>query len=413
MLDIKFIRENKTGLKKSVKEKQFDSSVVDKALKLDEKRRSLILKIEDLRKKRNEIAKQGKRVEIGREIKDLLKKLEPELKLIEEEFKLAMCQIPNPAASDVKVGKDESENKIIKKWGKPTKFTFKAKDHLELGESLDIIDVKRASKVSGSRFGYLKGDAARLEFALIDFVFTTLTKEGFAPVIPPVLIKKDMMAGMGYFEHGGQKDMYVLDKDKMVLVGTSEQSIGPMHSGEVLNGKDLPLRYMGFSTCFRREAGSYGKDTRGIFRVHQFDKVEMFSFTLPENSDKEHEYLLSLEEKILKALKIPYRVSKMCTGDLGGPTSRKYDIEAWLPGQGKYREVTSTSTTTDFQSRRLKIKYQEGGKTNFVHMLNGTAVAIGRTIIAIMENYQNKDGSIEIPAVLQKHMGKKKISINV
>jgi len=217
-----------------------------------------------------------------------------------------------------------------------------------------------------------------------------------------------MIGSMGYLEHGGEEDMYVFEKDGLVLTGTSEQAIGPMHANETL--KDLPLRYVGFSSCFRRESGSYGKDTRGVLRVHQFDKVEMFSFTKPEDSDKEHEYLLSLEEKLFAALEIPYQVVKMCSGDLGAPAARKYDLEAWMPGQGEYREVTSTSTTTDFQARRLNIKYQSGGKTEYVHTLNGTAFAIGRTIIAIMENYQQEDGSVEIPEVLRKWVGKDKIT---
>ncbi len=411
MLDIQFIRENSEKVKKGVSAKQFDPKIVDNVLLLDEKRRKLIVEVEDLRKRRNEIAEEGKASEEGKKVKEQLKKLEPELKGVEEKYKKALLEIPNPPASDVKVGKDESKNEVVKKHGEPTKFSFKPKDHLELGESLGIIDVERAAKVSGARFGYLKGDAVLLEMALVNFAFETLIKEGFTPVIPPVLIKTESMRGMGYMEHGGDEQMYVFEKDGLVLVGTSEQSLGPMHMGETFDAKNLPLRYVGFSPCFRREAGTYGKDTRGIFRVHQFDKVEMFSYTKPEESDKEHEYLLSLEEKLLGALKIPYQVVKMCSGDLGAPAARKYDLEAWMPGEGKYREVTSTSTTTDFQARRLNIKYREGDKAEYVHTLNGTAFAIGRTIIAILENYQQKDGSVVIPEVLQKWMGKEKIEV--
>lgn len=413
MLDIQLIRDHPDKFKKASINKGIKKDVADKTideiLRLDKKRRELIQEAEKLRAKRNQLTKEDR--EKGKEIKKQLKDIEPELKKIEENlFNDLLLRVPNPAAKDVKIGKDESENEIIKKWGKPTKFTFKPKDHLDLGEALAVIDVKRAAKVSGSRFAYLKGDAVLLEFALVQFAMEKLIKKGFTPVIPPTLIKKDSMQGMGYLEHGGEEDMYVLEKDNMVLVGTSEQSIGPMHRDEVLSDKNLPLRYVGFSTCFRREAGSYGKDTRGILRVHQFDKVEMFSFTRPDDSDKEHELMLEIEESIYQDLKIPYQVSKMCTGDLGAPAARKYDIEAWMPSQNKYREVTSTSTTTNFQSRRLNIKFQGKEKKDFVHMLNGTAVAIGRTIIAILENYQQKDGSIEIPTVLQKYMGKKKIS---
>jgi len=406
MLDINFIRENAERVKKGVAAKQLSPKIVDEVLELDEKRRRLIVEVEELRAKKNKAA-EGKNIEEGKKIKEELKKKEPELAKLEEKFKKALYEIPNLPAEDVKEGKDESENEVIRKWGKPKEFDFAAKDHLDLGEALGIIDVGRAAKVSGSRFGYLKGEAALLEFALVQFAMETLLKEGFIPVVPPVLIKKEMMGGMGYLEHGGEEDMYVFDKDGLVLVGTSEQAIGPMHANEVL--RDLPLRYVGFSSCFRRESGSYGKDTRGILRVHQFDKVEMFSFVKPEESDKEHEYLLSLEEKLLQALEIPYQVVKMCSGDLGAPAARKYDLEAWMPGQETYREVTSTSTTTDFQARRLNIKYQYGSKTGFVHTLNGTAFAIGRTIIAILENYQEKDGSIVVPEVLRKLMGKDKI----
>ena len=407
MLDIQFIRDNTDKVKKSTAAKQLDPSLVDKLLELDEKRRKLLGEIEVVRAKKNKFASE-KNIEEGKKIKEELKVLEPELQKLEDEYRQASLLIPNPAADDVKEGKDESENEVIRKWGEPKKFDFEPKDHLALGEALGIIDVERAAKVSGARFGYLKADAALLEFSLVNFAMETLVKEGFVPVVPPVLIKKESMQGMGYLEHGGEENMYVLDKDGLILVGTSEQSLGPMHQGEILEG--LPKRYAGFSPCFRRESGSYGKDTRGILRVHQFGKVEMFSFTKPEESDKEHEYLLSLEEKLFQALNIPYQVIKMCSGDLGAPAARKYDLEAWMPGQGKYREVTSTSTCTDFQARRLNIKYKDGDKTGYVHMLNGTAFAIGRTIIAIMENNQQKDGSIVVPEVLRRWVGKDKIS---
>ncbi|MBU0570194.1 serine--tRNA ligase [Patescibacteria group bacterium] len=416
MLDIKIIRENPDKIKKGVADKQLDSSLVDEVLKLDEKRRELLNEIEGLRAEKNKLSsKQHVVSSKGKEIKDELKRLEPELRKVEEEFKRILCQIPNLPADDVKVGKDESENEVIRKWGDPPTATqfgrAGPKDHLELGEALDIIDVKRAAKVSGTRFGYLKGDAVLLEFALVQFALETLIPEGFTPIVPPTLIKKESMAGMGYLEHGGEEDMYVLEKDNLVLVGTAEQSIGPMHGGELLKAENLPLRYVAFSSCFRREAGSYGKDTRGIFRVHQFDKAEMFSYAKPEEGDKEHEYLLGLEERLLQALGLPYQVVKMCTGDLGAPAARKYDLEAWIPSQNKYRELTSASTCTDFQSRRLNIKYQDKGEKKFVHTLNGTAFAIGRTIIAIMENYQQKDGSIVVPEVLRKWVGKDIVTV--
>lgn len=407
MLDINFIRENKELVKKSSMDKGFDGGVVDRLLKVDEERRKLIQEDEALRAKRNKLTQND--IAEGKKLKAELKEKEESLRQVEADFQELMLKVPNIAASDVKEGKDESGNEVLEKWGKIPKFDFEPKDHLALGGALDIIDVERAAKVSGTRFGYLKGDAVLLEFALVNFVMESLVKEGFLPIIPPVLIKKEMMEGMGYLEHGGEEDMYVLDKDGLILVGTGEQSIGPMHANEILESKKLPLRYVGFSNCFRRESGSYGKDTKGILRVHQFDKVEMFSFTKPQESDKEHEFLLSLEKKLFQALKIPYRIVKMCSGDLGAPAARKYDLEAWMPGQGEYREVTSTSSCTDFQARRLNIKYREGDKVEFVYTLNGTAFAIGRTIIAIMENFQAEDGSVKVPKVLQKWMGRDKI----
>lgn len=389
--------------------------------------------LEEIGRQKNEVKKlpEDEAKKQGQILNKKLKELDNELVEKTAGLEDLLLQIPNPPRDDVKVGKDETENEVLRTWGELKKFDFQPKDYLTIGENLNIIDIERAAKVSGSRFGYLKGEAVLLGFALVHFALETLIKEGFVPVVPPVLIKKEVMGGMGYLEHGGEEDMYVFDKDELVLVGTSEQSLGPMHMNEVLEGSRLPLRYAGFSTCFRREAGSYGKDTKGILRVHQFDKVEMFSFTKPDDSDKEHEFFLSLEEKLFQALEIPYQVVKMCSGDLGAPAARKYDIEAWMPGQGLYREVTSTSTCTDFQARRLNINYRitKGipgfgspyGSTQFgvensavaneyVHTLNGTAFAIGRTLIAILENYQQEDGSVLIPKVLQKYNGFDKIS---
>jgi len=407
MLDINYILENKAKVKKGVEDKGYDPKIVERLLKVDETRRQLITDIEKLRAERNKLTKED--IQKGKKIKETLRRLEPDLKAVEEEFKKILYQIPNLPAKDVHAGKDELDNKEIKKWGEIPKFSFKIKSHFELGEDLDLVDTKRAGKVSGARFSYLKNEAVMLEFALINFAFEILLKEGFSPVIPPALISLDSMKAMGYLENEGIGEMYVLEKDKLVLVGTAEQSIGPMHKDEVLNEKDLPKRYVGFSPCFRREAGSYGKDTKGILRVHQFNKVEMFSFANPKDSDKEHEYLLSLEEKLMQKLEIPYRVVKMCSGDLGDPATRKYDIEAWFPSEKKYRETHSSSTCTDYQSRRLNIKYRKKvGGLDFVHTLNGTAFS-ERPILAILENYQQKDGCVLVPKVLQKYTGFKKI----
>jgi len=419
MLELNFIRENPEKIQKAAKDKNIDINI-EHILEIDKKYKELSIAVQNLREEQNawtdKIKQDPDQVykESAQSVKQILEKKEPALRALEEERKEWLLKIPNLPKEDVKVGKDESSNEIIRKHKTPTKFDFTPKDHLELGELLDIIDVKNAAKVSGSRFGYLKNEGALLEFALIQLALEVLVKEGFIPIVPPVLINKEITQGLGYWQEKGNEDYYYLndpdEKKEMYLVGTAEHSIVPMHKDEVFEKKDLPKRYVGFSSAFRREAGTYGKDTRGILRVHQFDKVEMVSFVTEEQDDKEHDYLLSLEEKLFQLLDIPYQVVRMCTGDLGFPVARKYDIEAWMPGQGKYREVTSASTTTDFQSRRLNIKYKEGQEKKFVHILNGTAFAIGRTIISILENYQQKDGSVLIPKILQKYLHFEKIT---
>lgn len=407
MLDIKFIRQNPEKVKEGVAKKQAKVDI-DLLLELDDKKREYLQKIENMRAEQNKLGRED--ITRAQEVKAEIKKLEPELENAKKEFHDLMSQVPNLPLDDVPAGKDESENKVIRKWGTPTKFNFEPKDYITLAEKLDIIDIPRAAKVSGTRFGYIKGGAAALEFALVNLALETLAKDNFVPVIPPVMLKPEMMEGMGYLERGAE-EIYYLERDKLYLVGTSEQSIGVMHSGETFEEKDLPKRYVGFSTCFRREAGAYGKDTKGILRVHQFDKVEMFSFCHAEKSKEEHQLLLKMEEKLMQLLRLPYRVINICTGDLGDPAAAKYDIEAWLPGQNQYRETHSTSNCTDYQARRLNIRYRDlkTKKPEFVHTLNGTAFAIGRMLIAIIENYQQKDGSIFVPKVLQKYAGFKKI----
>ncbi len=411
MLDIKFIRENPELIKKAAKDKKVDVDI-DRVIELDQKKRELQTSLQNLQQERNVHAKSitGKptdeQIAAGKKIKEEMENVEKDFKTAESDLSDLLLQIPNPAKPDVKVGKDDTENEIIRTWKEPTKFTFTPKDHLDLGEALGILDVKNASVVAGTRFGYLKSDGVLLEFALKQLAFETLIKEGFIPVIPPVLIKKEIMEGLGYTAMGEAENIYSIAQDDLYLVGTSEQSIVPLHMNDTLKASDLPLRYVGFSTCFRRESGSYGKDTKGIFRVHQFDKVEMVSFVAEGEDDKEHEYLLSLEEKFFQMLEIPYQVVRICTGDLGFNAARKYDIEAWMPSQNRYREVTSTSTVTDFQSRRLNMKYQDGNEKKYLNVLNGTAFSMNRPIIAILENYQQEDGSVKVPEVLQKYIGK-------
>lgn len=411
MLDIKFIRENPELVEQAAKSKKVTINIKH-LLKIDEERQKVHRSVQILQEERNAFAKSisGKptdeQIEKGKKIKGKLEKEEKELAVLTDKLNQEFLKIPNLPKFDVKEGRDESENEVIKKYKEPTKFSFTPKDHLEIGEALGIIDMERAAKVSGSRFAYRTGDLVLLELALVHYSFDILIKEGFMPVIPPVLVKREVMKGLGYMENGGEEDMFALKDNDLFLVGTAEQSLVPMHKDEVLNINDLPRRYVGYSASFRREAGTYGKDTRGIFRNHQFNKVEMVSFVAEGEDDKENDYLLSLEEKMFQELDIPYQVVKMCTGDLGFPAARKYDIEAWMPGQNRYREVTSVSTVTDFQSRRLNMKYQDGNDKKYLQVLNGTAFAMSRTPIAILENYQQEDGSVMVPEVLRKYMGK-------
>lgn len=402
MLDIKFLRENPDKVNSGAKDKGVEVNV-SKILEIDSEYRALSTKLQELFAARNAAAK-DRDIEKGKSLKSDIDQKESVLNDLKQTLDELLLNIPNIAKEDVKVGKNDTENDVIKTVGEVKKFNFTPKDHVELGLLLDIIDIERATKVSGSRFAYLKNEGALLEFALVQFAMETLLSEGFTPIVPPTIITRETMKKLGYMENGGDEDMFQLKDNDSVLVGTAEQSIVPMHSDEIFSAKNLPKRYVGFSSSFRREAGSYGKDTRGILRVHQFDKVEMVSFVSEDADDNEHDYLLALEEKFFQALQIPYQVIKMCTGDLGFPVARKYDIEAFIPTQEKYREVTSTSTTTDFQARRLNIKYQDGEEKKFIHILNGTAFAIGRTLIAILENNQEEDGSVVIPEVLRKYI---------
>ena len=406
------IRNNPEEIKKGIASKNSDPSLVDKFLEIDAKWRALTAKFDETRAEQKKLG-EAKKIAEAKKLKDELKKIEADLNDFDKLRQEILHQMPNLPLPEVIIGKDETKNKVLREVGEKPDIKH-PKDYLAIAENLGLIDTERAAKVSGSRFGYLKGELARMEFALVDLAMKTAAQEGFIPIVPPVLINERSMWSMGYLEHG-KDEIYHLPADNLYLVGTSEQSIGPMHADETFSEKYLPRRYISFSTCFRREAGSYGKDTKGILRVHQFDKVEMFSLTKPEDSENEHKLLLSLEEKLMQTLELPYRVLDICSGDLGDPAAAKYDIEAWMPGQnngkGEYRETHSTSNTTDFQSRRLNIKYKNSaGKSEFVHMLNGTAFAIGRILIAIIENYQTEKGTIKVPRVLQPYLGAEEIS---
>ncbi|HET9946848.1 MAG TPA: serine--tRNA ligase [Patescibacteria group bacterium] len=411
MIDIKLLRENPEYFQEQSAAKGVKISV-SHILEIDAKQKELSQAVQTLREERNMLvaAMKGKptlqQIETGKSLKERLDRQEAALSAVDEELRRELLKIPNPVKPDVKIAKSELENEVIKKVGTPKSFDFPIKDHLELGEILGVIDVKTAAKISGARFDYLMREGALLEFALKQLAFDVLVKEGFIPVIPPVLVRTSIMEDLGYTQMGEEENIFHLDKDDLYLVGTSEQSIVPLFKDSVIPKEELPKRFVGFSTCFRREAGSYGKDTKGIFRVHQFDKVEMVCFVAEGEDDTEHEYLLSLEEKLFGLLEIPYQVIRICSGDLGFNAARKYDIEAWFPSQGKYREVTSTSTVTDFQSRRLNMKYQDGPERKYLQVLNGTAFSMNRPIAAILENYQQQDGSVVVPEILRKYIGK-------
>ncbi|MBT3230322.1 serine--tRNA ligase [Candidatus Uhrbacteria bacterium] len=416
MIDLKKLRENTSIIREAAKAKNVEIDFT-RVLELDKLVRALQQDIQQIATQKNEASKripqadEAEKEAILTEMKQVDRKgdeLKAELQPLEQELDDLLHKIPNPALSDVKVASNESENEVLRTVGEIPEFSFTPKDHMEIGQALGIIDTERAAKVSGARFSYLKGDGVMLEFALIQYALDTVMKYGFTPVTTPHMVNARSMRAMGYLEHGGHDEIYYLPKDNMYLIGTSEQSVGPMHMDEILDLGKGAMRYAGFSPCYRREAGTYGKDTKGILRVHQFDKIEMFSFCKPEDSDAEHNMILEIEEKLMNGLGVPYQVLKMVTGDLGLPAARKYDIEAWLPSQEKYRETHSCSTCTDFQARRLNTRFKdEEGKPQFVHTLNGTAFAIGRTMISILENFQQEDGSVIIPEALRGYMGGK------
>ncbi len=401
MIDITLIRNHSDAVREGLQKKQKNSALVDEFLAVDKKWRAESTIADALRAQLNTLSKERK-IDEARAVKGTIKKKEMAIAAFEIERNALLQKFPNMPAADVPVGADESSNVIVREVGVKPQFDFAPLDYLTIAERLDIIDVKRAAEVAGSRFGYIKGTAALLEFALVQFAIHHLVKKGFVPIIPPAMIKPEVFRGMGRLADTQKDERYYFPADDVYLVGSAEHSLGPLHMNETLRVKDLPKRYVGFSTCFRREAGSYGKDTKGILRVHQFDKVEMFSFSAPENSDTEHQFLLSCQEELMQALELPYRVVRICAGDMGWTDANQYDLETWLPGQkegkGEYRETHSCSNTTDFQARGIQCQYEKGG---YAHMLNATGLAMGRIIIAIIENNQTKEGNFIIPKLLQ------------
>jgi seryl-tRNA synthetase len=415
MIDIKFLRENPDVVRASQKGRGEDVAIVDKVLASDDAKRLAITEFEQLRAQQNVLSKsvgaakgdeKAALLANSKELADKVKAADAKRAELEATAQSLAMVISNVLDPDAPIGGEE-DFVIIEHVGTPRDFSaagFEPKDHVELGKILGAIDTERGAKVSGSRSYYLTGVGALLEFALVNYAISSATKAGFIPVIPPVLVKPAAMEGTGFLGQAAE-NVYHLEKDDYYLVGTSEVPLAAFHMDEVLDGAKLPLRYAGYSSCFRREAGSYGKDTRGIIRVHQFDKVEMFSFCKPEEAKEEHKRLLQWEKDFLNAMEIPYRVIDVASGDLGSSANRKFDIEAWIPTQGAYREVTSTSNCTEFQGRRLNIRYKDSDGTKAIATLNGTLVAIPRMIVAILENHQNADGTVNLPAALQPFLG--------
>ena len=415
MIDIKFLRENPDVVRASQKGRGEDVGIVDQVLASDELKRSAITEFEQLRAEQNLLSKsvgaakgdeKAALLANSKELADKVKAADAKRAEIEAQANALAMVISNILDPEAPIGGEE-DFVVIEHVGVPRDFAaagFEPKDHVELGKLLGAIDTERGAKVSGSRSYYLTGVGALLEFALVNYAITSATKAGFTPVIPPVLVKPAAMEGTGFLGQAAE-NVYHLEKDDYYLVGTSEVPLAAFHMDEILDGAKLPMRYAGYSTCFRREAGSYGKDTRGIIRVHQFDKVEMFSFCKPDEAKEEHKRLLQWEKDFLNSMEIPYRVIDVASGDLGSSANRKFDIEAWIPTQSAYREVTSTSNCTEFQARRLNIRYKDSDGTKAVATLNGTLVAIPRMIVAILENHQNADGSVNVPTALQPFLG--------
>jgi seryl-tRNA synthetase len=412
MIDVKLIRENADLVRASQKARGENPALVDEVLAADEVRRNAIVEFEALRAEQNTLSKsvgaakgdeKNALLERAKALSAQVKEADAKKSTTEAEFKRLALGISNLVDERAPIG-GEADFKVIEEVGTPRRFDFEARDHVELGKILGAIDVERGAKVSGARFYYLTGVGALLELALVNYAIQMATKAGFIPVIPPVLVKPEAMEGTGFLGQAAE-NVFHLAEDDFYLVGTSEVPLAAYHMDEILDATKLPLRYSGYSPCFRREAGSYGKDTRGIIRVHQFEKVEMFSFCKPEDAAAEHQRLLNWEKEFLNAMEIPYRVIDVATGDLGSSANRKFDCEAWIPTQSAYREVTSTSNCSDFQARRLNIRTKGESGTTPVATLNGTLVAVPRMIVAILENHQQSDGSVLVPKALQPYLG--------
>jgi seryl-tRNA synthetase len=415
MLDAKFVREHVDVVKKSLENRNYPLPL-DKFLEFEEQRRSLLRDAEELRNKRNVVSEEIGRLRTRKQdaselieemklVSDRIKEMDEGIKGLEENINDFLLNVPNIPDESVPVGRDETENAEIRKWGEPRKFDFEPLNHWDIGAMLDIIDFERASKIAGARFSLTKGAGAKLERSLMNFMLDLNTSKGYKEVLPPIIVNKESMTGTGQLPKFAN-ELFIITEPEFYLIPTAEVPVTNIHRNEILNEKDLPIYYTAYTPCFRREAGSYGKDVRGLIRQHQFNKVELVKFVKPEDSLDEHESLTKAAEDILQKLELPYRVVVLCTGDLGFSASKTYDLEVWLPGQQRYREISSCSNFADFQARRANIRFRREGKkgTEFVHTLNGSGLAIGRTLVAILENFQQKDGSVVLPEVLRPYM---------
>lgn len=424
MLDIKYILQNQEEVKKNAENRNVTCDI-DNLIFLYKEKNELQQEVDELRRQRNEISAKIRSatndtrpalIDESKKIKNDLMTKEPKLVEITDRFVHEHGKVPNISHPDSPIGKDDSENMEFRRYKEPTRFSFEPKDHIQLGRDLDIIDFETAKKVTGSKFYYLKNEAVLLEFALVKHAMDILLKEGFTLITTPDLARDRILEGIGFNPRGKETQVYSVENSDLCLIGTAEITLGAIYANSVIDEDKLPIKLGGISHCFRTEAGSYGRFSKGLYRVHQFTKVEMFAYTQPEKSEQMHEHLLDIEERIFKSLDIPFRTVDICMGDLGGPAYRKYDLEAWMPGrpgneegkQGAWGEITSTSNCTDYQSRRLSVKYRpkDSGRLQYVHMLNGTAIAISRALIAILENNQQEDGSVIIPEVLRPFVGK-------
>jgi seryl-tRNA synthetase len=424
MLELKFVVANTEAVKENCRNRNVSPDVlvdIDRVVELEGERRGLLQTVEEIRRRQNEIAqatgrerdqeKRGALIEDGKRLKSSVADLEERLRRLEAEMNQRLRRIPNLTHPDAPVGLTEDDSRELRKVGTPRVFDFKPRDHVELGKALDLIDFETAGKVSGTGFYFLKNDAVLLDLALQQFALRKLIDAGFTPIITPDLARNSILEGIGFTPRGDETQVYSVEDTELSLIGTAEITLGGMLADQILDESNLPVKYVGLSHCFRTEAGAAGRASRGLYRVHQFTKVEMFAFGTPESSGAIHAEMLAIEEDLFQSLGIPFRVLDICSGDLGGPAYRKFDLEAWMPGRGEhgeYGEVTSTSDCTDYQSRRLNIRYRSAGQkgTRFVHTLNGTAVALSRALIVVLENYQRPDGRIDVPEVLRPYVGK-------